>query len=673
MSKTILKTVASGVLLFSFSNQAFAELEMDWELSGVAKNETALFTANGPVTGERTTITDTSEHDAGELLKFENSLNFFINGTFSEETMLHAQVNLVFESEGADGYKDHQEYTQNDYLRELYLDTVTGPVDWRVGKQQVVWGTADGIKLLDILNPTDFREFVQNTMEDSRIPVWMIKAEAALGEGGLQLVAAQHRQNMIPGLNEEGDEGQPFIMKGVDSLTGKVDGFYNIVPEMGDVSRAFWGTAAAAGVGPNGAIPCFVGQTGDCNDATLDTYNYVTVGDFSSMPNIINPRNLANPELGNPQGPVIFPEGTPLPDEMKGAQMLSGIAIDPDPYGVGGVTNLIDGGGNDWDSNNPDSVFEYMPNATFATFDTFVGAKTDYRRDYPDEFDPNLGLRYKGLIGESFNYSLNYLWHYDANPYVDLHWEGDDGEKLTPTTNAGFKTDRVTPTTTVTLDGYGGTKNKPVTLVFTERLNRIHSLGSSFDTAVETEAIGPVVLRGEVLYQIDTRTPVVDRTKLGYGDLVGGVQSTEADFVKYVLGADITILTNLMISGQFIQFVNLDYVDENGDNGTNWRYSANPAVMHLSNGLLKAEEFKEFYSLFLSKPYGEEQEGRLNNLIMYEEGGGLWNRLNTEYAFDDQWVGIAEWNHYFGDEDTMFGQFKNSSNIQMGIKYIYSP
>ena len=30
----------------------------------------------------------------------------------------------------------------------------------------------------------------------------------------------------------------------------------------------------------------------------------------------------------------------------------------------------------------------------------------------------------------------------------------------------------------------------------------------------------------------------------------------------------------------------------------------------------------------------------------------------------------GEFNHYWGDEDTLFGQFDNSSNVQVGVKYI---
>jgi hypothetical protein len=94
------------------------------------------------------------------------------------------------------------------------------------------------------------------------------------------------------------------------------------------------------------------------------------------------------------------------------------------------------------------------------------------------------------------------------------------------------------------------------------------------------------------------------------------------------------------------------------------------STLHLSNGLQKAEKNKEFYSLFLSKPFGDSGEGRWNNILMLEEGGGRWNRFDVEYGFDDQLIGTFEVNKYFGDENTMFGQFENASNIQVGIKYL---
>ncbi len=74
-------------------------------------------------------------------------------------------------------------------LRELYLDTEWAGAVWRLGKQQVVWGEADGLKVLDKVNPQSFREFILDEFDDSRIPTWMINGELPLGgDSSLQLL-----------------------------------------------------------------------------------------------------------------------------------------------------------------------------------------------------------------------------------------------------------------------------------------------------------------------------------------------------------------------------------------------------------------------------------------------------------------------------------------------------
>lgn len=66
-------------------------------------------------------------------------------------------------------------------LRELYADIYLGPLYLRAGKQQIVWGKTDGLKLLDRVNPQSFREFILEAFEDSRIPQWSLRAELPLG------------------------------------------------------------------------------------------------------------------------------------------------------------------------------------------------------------------------------------------------------------------------------------------------------------------------------------------------------------------------------------------------------------------------------------------------------------------------------------------------------------
>lgn len=73
-------------------------------------------------------------------------------------------------------------------LREFYLRTQLGEAHLTLGKQQVVWGKADGLKLLDVVNPQNFREFILDNFDDSRIPLWTFNAELPLGKSNLQFL-----------------------------------------------------------------------------------------------------------------------------------------------------------------------------------------------------------------------------------------------------------------------------------------------------------------------------------------------------------------------------------------------------------------------------------------------------------------------------------------------------
>jgi hypothetical protein len=52
----------------------------------------------------------------------------------------------------------------------------------RFGKQPIVWGQLDGIKVLDLINPQDFREFILDDFADSRISLWSAYIDISLGE-----------------------------------------------------------------------------------------------------------------------------------------------------------------------------------------------------------------------------------------------------------------------------------------------------------------------------------------------------------------------------------------------------------------------------------------------------------------------------------------------------------
>ena len=73
-------------------------------------------------------------------------------------------------------------------LRELFLRTGKGRINVTLGKQQVVWGQADGLKVLDVVNPQDFQEFILDDFDKSRIPLWLINLEVPVSKANLQLL-----------------------------------------------------------------------------------------------------------------------------------------------------------------------------------------------------------------------------------------------------------------------------------------------------------------------------------------------------------------------------------------------------------------------------------------------------------------------------------------------------
>ncbi len=73
-------------------------------------------------------------------------------------------------------------------MREFYYETESGETYLKLGKQQIVWGKADGLKVLDVVNPQDFREFILDDFNDSRIPLWTVNAEIPLNDSVLQLI-----------------------------------------------------------------------------------------------------------------------------------------------------------------------------------------------------------------------------------------------------------------------------------------------------------------------------------------------------------------------------------------------------------------------------------------------------------------------------------------------------
>ncbi len=147
---------------------------------------------------------------SGSLQKNEQNFDLELLQPMGEVVTLKAIVRGIHET------KLETTHLADVDLREFYLDL---SLDWgkfRLGRQQVVWGKTDGLKLLDLINPQDFREFILDDFIDSRIPLWMVRSDFYVGDDTVQLlIIPDIRSHEMPGA---GDRFEPVWLKGVRLL-----------------------------------------------------------------------------------------------------------------------------------------------------------------------------------------------------------------------------------------------------------------------------------------------------------------------------------------------------------------------------------------------------------------------------------------------------------------------
>ena len=62
-------------------------------------------------------------------------------------------------------------------VHETYVDFSTGAWEWRLGRQNIVWGEMVGLFFADVVSAKDQREFVLPDFQTQRIPQWALRAE----------------------------------------------------------------------------------------------------------------------------------------------------------------------------------------------------------------------------------------------------------------------------------------------------------------------------------------------------------------------------------------------------------------------------------------------------------------------------------------------------------------
>ncbi len=157
------------------------------EVNNKIKKESDFKDFTGKLTEEATiSYRDKSPHNNLSSLKSSLFLDYehkFNNG-FKIKTNAKAYYDSIYAIRGRDKYsKDELDEFESDIeLFDAYIEgSLTDKLDIKFGRQVVVWGRSDTIRITDVLNPLDNRRPGMVDIEDLRLPVSMAKFDYYIG------------------------------------------------------------------------------------------------------------------------------------------------------------------------------------------------------------------------------------------------------------------------------------------------------------------------------------------------------------------------------------------------------------------------------------------------------------------------------------------------------------
>jgi hypothetical protein len=124
------------------------------------------------------------------LLRLDVTLD--LPGTWEAQASGIAFHDYAYELKGEDEFTNEviEQYQEEVELRELFVrGSLLPKLDLKEGRQIVVWGFADLIRVVDVLNPIENREPGLTDIEDARLPIWMTRLDYYFGDFALQGVA----------------------------------------------------------------------------------------------------------------------------------------------------------------------------------------------------------------------------------------------------------------------------------------------------------------------------------------------------------------------------------------------------------------------------------------------------------------------------------------------------
>ena len=139
----------------------------------------------------RTYLGALTEHD-GEYSILQNTFNWKLDYGKGDAALY---INPVFNYNVLNDKLDIS-------LRQAYMDIYFDNFDLRIGKQQIIWGKADGVFITDVISPRDLSEFILPDFDEIRIGINAVKFDYYIGNSTLEAVWIPIFQStIIPGAN----------------------------------------------------------------------------------------------------------------------------------------------------------------------------------------------------------------------------------------------------------------------------------------------------------------------------------------------------------------------------------------------------------------------------------------------------------------------------------------
>ena len=115
-----------------------------------------------------------------------------ISDRWQAQISVRGFYDAVFSIRGRDNYTSQvlDQYETELELKDTFIQgSLTDDLDTKIGRQVVVWGTLDNLRVTDVLNPLDLRVPGMTDIDDLRLPVTMLKFDYYFSKWALSGIA----------------------------------------------------------------------------------------------------------------------------------------------------------------------------------------------------------------------------------------------------------------------------------------------------------------------------------------------------------------------------------------------------------------------------------------------------------------------------------------------------